>query len=190
LGAFGDEVPDIWRMIRTAQNPQEEAARLLKDFQDGLLTAPIDKEKVKEIVRRQIMGDQNMGALANEIARELATEMGIPLQEALAATQGAMGTGTGAGSAAATAFSDAAASGLEQEDGGGAFVDKFTEQMRARYSLLMTAGRDAGKEWGAGFLAVVGDSVPPGLISLLVNLVTPGVMQAFAQKGSLEGAPP
>jgi len=44
LGAFGDEVPDIWRMIRTAQNPQEEAARLLKDFQDGLLTSPIDKE--------------------------------------------------------------------------------------------------------------------------------------------------
>ena len=44
LDEFQSEVPDIWKMIRLAQNPQEEAARLLADFQDGLLTSPIDKE--------------------------------------------------------------------------------------------------------------------------------------------------
>jgi len=190
LDEFKNEVPDIWQMIRTAQNPQEEAARLLADFQDGLLTSPIDKSKVKEIVRRQIMGDENMAALANEIAGELAAEMGIPLQQALAATNGAMGTGAGAGGQAATTFSDAASDGLDDSDGGGAFVDKFTEQMRARYSLLETAGRDAGKTWGESFLAIVGENVPPGLISLLTELVTPGVMAKFAQQGTLQGTAP
>ena len=188
LSEFQKEVPDIWNMIRLAQNPQEEAARLLKDFQDGLLTSPIDKAKAKEIVRRQILGDQNMAALATEIATELAAEMGIPLQQALAATKGAIGGG--GGEEAAQNFSDAAAMGLEDAGGGTVFVDKFIEQMRARYSLLSTAGRDAGKMWGDGFLAVVGDHVPPGLISLLTELVTPGVMAKFAQTGTLTGATP
>jgi hypothetical protein len=188
LGEFGAEVPDIWRMIRTAQNPQEEAARLLKDFQDGLLTAPIDKAKAKEIVRRQIMGDQNMAAFANEIATELAAEMGIPLQQALAATQGTLGGGSG--SEAAATFAESAAAGLDEAGGGAAFVGKFTEQMKASYGLLSTAGRDAGKLWGASFLETVGDSVPASLISLLTDLVTPGVFAKFAQQGSLTGSAP
>jgi hypothetical protein len=188
LGEFGNEVPDIWRMIRTAQNPQEEAARLLQDFQDGLLTSPIDKQKAKEIVKRQIMGDQNMAALANEIATELAAEMGIPMQQALAAAQGTIGGGTGLGSEAATQFAEGAAAGMEEGDGGGMMVTKFIDQARAKYSLLTTAGKDAGKMWGDGFLAVVGDSVPPALIDILSNLVTPQVMASMAQRGSLTGA--
>jgi hypothetical protein len=191
LGEFQKEVPDIWKMIRLAQNPQEEAARLLQDFQDGLLTSPIDKGKAKEIVRRQIMGDQNMADFANEIAQELASEMGIPLQEAMAATQKTLGGGAGLGSEAATQFADGASQALDEAAaGGGAFVTKFTDQMRAQYSLLSTAGKDAGKLWGSGFLAAVGDNVPAALISLLVNLVTPGVMASFAQRGTLTGAVP
>jgi antitoxin component of RelBE/YafQ-DinJ toxin-antitoxin module len=190
LDEFQNEVPDIWKMIRLAQNPQEEAARLLKDFQDGLLTSPIDKGMAKEIIKRQIMGDQNMAALANEIATELAAEMGIPMQQALAATSSTLGTGSGAGSQAAATFSEAAVAGLEEENGGSAFVSKFTDQMRASYSLLQTAGRDAGKMWGTEFLSVVGDNVPPGLIDLLTQLVTPGVMAKFAQQGTLQGTAP
>src|SRR5690606_916954 len=101
LDAFASEVPDIWRMIRTAQNPQEEAAHLLRDFQDGLLTAAIDRDKAKEIVRRQILGDRNLAEMAREIAEELAAEMGIPLQEAMAASRTALiggGSRTGVGS--------------------------------------------------------------------------------------------
>jgi hypothetical protein len=190
LGEFGNEVPDIWRMIRTAQNPQEEAARLLQDFQDGLLTSPIDKQKAKEIVKRQIMGDQNMAALANEIATELAAEMGIPMQQALAAAQGTIGGGTGLGSEAATQFAEGAAAGMEEGDGGGMMVTKFIDQARAKYSLLTTAGKDAGKLWGAGFIEVVGENVPPALIDILTNLVTPAVMGRMAQRGSLTGANP
>src|SRR5690606_20748389 len=36
LGEFAKEAPDIWQAIRMASNPQEEAAFLLRDFQDGL----------------------------------------------------------------------------------------------------------------------------------------------------------
>jgi hypothetical protein len=190
LGAFQSEVPDIWKMIRLAQNPQEEAARLLQDFQDGLLTSPIDKAKAKEIVRRQITGDQNMAALATEIATELATEMGIPMQQALAAAQGTLGGGEGMGTEAANSFADGASAALDESNGGGGFVTKFTEQMKASYGLLTTAGKDAGKLWGAGFLEVVGDNVPPALISLLTDLVTPAIMSKMAQSGTLTAATP
>lgn len=191
LGQFQQQVPDIWKMIRLAQNPQEEAARLLQDFQDGLLTSPIDKEKAKEIVKRQIMGDQNMADLANEIATELAQEMGVPLQEAMAATQKTLGGGGGMGTEAATQFADGASQALDATGGGGAaFVSKYVDQMRAQYSLLATAGTEAGKRWGDAFLAKVGDSVPPQLISLLTDLITPAVLSRLAQRGTLTGATP
>lgn len=190
LGEFQKEVPDIWKMIRLAQNPQEEAAHLLQDFQDGLLTSPIDKAKAKEIVRRQIMGDQNMAAFATEIATELAAEMGIPMQQALAAAQGTLGGGAGMGTEAATTFADGAAAALDENNGGGNFVTKFSDQMKASYGLLSQAGKDAGKLWGANFLEVVGDNVPPALVKILTDLVTPGVVAALAQKGSLTGAVP
>lgn len=190
LGEFQKEVPDIWKMIRLAQNPQEEAAHLLQDFQDGLLTSPIDKAKAKEIIKRQIMGDQNMAALATEIATELANEMGIPMQQALAAAQGTLGGGEGMGTEAATTFADSASAALDEGNGGGSFVTKFTDQMKASYGLLSQAGKDAGKLWGSNFLEVVGENVPAQLIKILVDLTTPGVMAALAQKGSLTGAVP
>ena len=190
LDEFQREVPDIWQMIRLAQNPQEEAARLLRDFQDGLLTSPIDKEKAKEIVKRQILGEQNMAALANEIATELAAEMGIPLQQALAATQGTIGGGAGAGAAAASTFSEAAAAGLADENGGGVFVDTFIEQMRSRYSLLQTAGRDAAKAWGEAFTGYAAEHVPMALIEILATLVTPAVQARLNQQSTMTGAVP
>ena len=192
LGDFANDVPDIWRMIRTAQNPQEEAAYLLRDFQDGLLTAAIDKDKAKAIVKRQILGDQNMAAMAQEIATELAAEMGVPMQQALAAAQGALGGGgtLGVGGDAAQGFTDGANANLDETNAGGTFVDKFIAQARASYASLKTAGADGGKQWGDGFMATVGENVPPALISLLTNLVTPGVMAQFAQRGTLTGATP
>lgn len=192
LGDFASDVPDIWRMIRTAQNPQEEAAYLLRDFQDGLLNAAIDKDKAKEIVKRQIMGDRNMAAMAREIAEELAAEMGVPLQEALKAAQGTLGGGgtSAAGTDAAAGFADGAQVGMEETNAGGSMVDTFISQMRAAYSKLGLAGRDAGTAWGTGFMAAVGENVPPALIDMLVNLVTPGVMAKYAQQGSLTGATP
>jgi hypothetical protein len=79
---------------------------------------------------------------------------------------------------------------MEEGDGGGMMVTKFIDQARAKYSLLTTAGKDAGKLWGAGFLEVVGDNVPPALIDILATLVTPAVMGRMSQRGSLTGATP
>jgi hypothetical protein len=94
------------------------------------------------------------------------------------------------GTEAATTFADGAAAALDEGNGGGAFVTKFTEQMKASYNLLSQAGKDAGKMWGANFLEVVGENVPPALVKILVELTTPGVIAALAQKGSLTGATP
>lgn len=193
LGDFQSQVPDIWKMIRLAQNPQEEAAHLLQDFQDGLLTSPIDKAKAKEIIKRQIMGDANMSAMAQEIATEISQEMGIPLQEALAKTKGVLGgggAGTTAGTDTATAFSDGANTQLDASDTGGGLVDKVISQINANMAKLGSAGKAAAKVWGDAFIGTVGDNVPPALISILVNLTTPGVMAQLAKNATLTGANP
>lgn len=192
LGAFQNEVPDIWNMIRTAQNPQEEAAYLLRDFQDGLLTSAIDKGKAKEIVKRMILGDQKMSALAQEIAEELAAEMGVPLEEALAASKGALGvaTATEGGVATGETFATSAAEGVSAASGGTGMVDNLIAQVQASYEKLRVNGREAGKAWGDGFVAVVGENIPPSLIGILTNLVTPEVMAKFSQQGTLTGAVP
>lgn len=193
LGDFQSQVPDIWKMIRLAQNPQEEAAHLLQDFQDGLLTSPIDKAKAKEIIKRQIMGDANMSAMAQEIATEISQEMGIPLQEALAKTKGVLGgggAGTTAGTDTATAFNDGANTQLDASDTGGGLVDKVISQINANMAKLGSAGKAAAKVWGDAFIGTVGDNVPPALISILVNLTTPGVMAQLAKNATLTGANP
>ena len=106
----------------------------------------------KEIVKRQIMGDQNMAALANEIATELAAEMGIPLQQALAATKSTIGGG--GGEEAAQTFSDAASAAAWRNQAAARPLSiPLLARCAARYSLLTTAGRDAGKLWGDGFLS-------------------------------------
>jgi len=51
-------------------------------------------------------------------------------------------------------------------------------------------GRSAGTMWGQGFLAVVGDNVPPALVTLLVSLVTPGVMASVAAENARRGPVP
>lgn len=192
LGDFANDVPDIWRMIRTAQNPQEEAAYLLRDFQDGLLTAAIDKDKAKEAVRRAMLGDKNMAEMAQEIASELAAEMGVPMQQALAAAQGTLGVGgsLGVGTDAAQGFTDGANANLDETNAGGTFVDRYVVQMRGNFSALRTAGADAAKEWGTSFYNYAADNLSPALISLLATLITPSVESNLAQRGTLTGATP
>jgi hypothetical protein len=187
---FRKEFPDQFQEMAASNDIKTGAAIMLRNFQDGLEPELISKEKVKERVRKMLVGDQNMAALATEIATELSQEMGVPMQEALAATQGAMGGGSGMGTEAATSFADGAAAALDEGNGGGAFVTKFTDQMKASYGLLATAGTEAGKRWGDAFLAKVGESVPPALINILTDLITPQVIAQLGQRGTLTGATP
>ena len=55
-------------------------------------------------------------------------------------------------------------------------------------ALIKEAGKVAGETWGNMFLSVVGDSVPEQLVSLLTDLVTPGVQAKLAAQTSLTAA--
>lgn len=169
------------------------AAQQLKDFEDGLNPELIDRDRAKERIKRMIIGDQSMAAMASELAAELSSELGVPMQQALQAAQGELGMGggmLGVGGESAQGFTDGAVMKLDETGGGAAFVDRYVGQMRGNFSVLGTAGRDAAKVWSDGFYGYAAENLSPALISLLAQLVTPSVMAQFAQQGSLEGAVP
>jgi hypothetical protein len=151
-----------------------------------------------------IVGDQNMAALAEEIAQELATEMGIPLQQALAAAGGAMGVTTGAAgdaakAAAGTGGTDMTSGGVQagqtwiagflaQADGT-QIVTGIVAKLTAEMPKFLDAGKGAGTQWGAGFMSTVESGIANPLINLLVTLVTPGIMAQMAAAKSQGEAP-
>lgn len=194
LEEFKREVPEVFAEIANSPDPKAAAARIAQEFQDGLRPELLDKDKAKERVKRMILGEQNMAALAAEIAQELAAEMGIPLEEALAATGAALGvpaegegeagkeTTTGApdmsgqGAAAGSTF----VAGFQTTATGTFLVASIVQQMEGAIVTFNNTGQNAGKQWGAGFMTTVETSIAQPLINLLVALVTPGVMAQLA----------
>lgn len=157
---FKNEVPDIYAMLKDSGDPRATAQQLLRDFQDGLVPQLLDKEEAKERVRRMLLGQDNMAALANEIAQELSTEMGI----SLGAAQQAVGATLGTGDAKAPG-------GLNGEVEGNSFVDGITTTLATRNEEFYSAGAAAGGTWGAGFLAEAEGSIPMALIIMIAGLV-------------------
>lgn len=151
LGEFAAEAPDVYEALMSAGDPQTAAASLLKDFQDGLRPDLIDKEVAKERVKRMILGEENTAALAQEIAAELSSELGVSLQQAQLAASSVLGTGGGEDNAA------------------------IPDTLKKSEGRIGKTGEDAGKVWGAGFLSTISDNVPMELISILVTLTTPGI---------------
>ena len=207
LEDFKNTAPQAWTdiMNQVAQgvDAKTAAASIYRDFQDGLRTDLIDKGLAKERVKRMILGEQSMAAMANEIAAELATEMGIPLQQALAAAGGAMGVTTGA---AGEAAAQANAGGTDMTTGGvqagQTFIAGFLAQadgtqivagivgkLTAEMPKFLDAGKGAGTQWGAGFMSTVESGIANPLINLLVTLVTPGIMAQMAAAKSQGEAP-
>lgn len=76
------------------------AANILKDFQDGLRPELLDKDRAKELVKRAIVGEQNIKALSAEISAELAAEMSLPLADVQASAAKALGGAADSASAA------------------------------------------------------------------------------------------
>ena len=202
LEEFKATAPQAWSdiMAQVAQgvDAKTAAAKIYQDFQDGMRPDLIDKELVKERVRRMILGDQNMAALAEEIAQELATEMNIPLSQALAAAGGAMGVATGA---AGEAAANANAGGTDMTSGGAqagqTFVAGFLAtadgtqlvagivgKLQTEMPKFLEAGKGAGTQWGSGFMTTVESGIANPLINLLVTLVTPGIMAQMAANKS------
>jgi hypothetical protein len=164
-------------------DPRAAAQQLLRDFQDGLVPELLDKEQAKERVKRMLLGQENMAALANEIALELSREMGISLSQAQAAVSQTLGTG-----GAATGVDSKGVPLLDGTSEGNKFVDGLTTQITVRQASIMQSGASSGATWGMGFLETVTANVPTALIELLVVLITPGVKKKLSDEGSRTGA--
>lgn len=187
---FRTHFPQLFDDLFFAADPKAAAARLLQEFEQGLRPELINRELVKERVRAMLVGDQNMAELAREIASELAAEMGVPLTEALAATQGALGVAgadlTASGESAGQSFAVGAQGSMAGV--GEEVVSGFLDAMAKMYERIATAGAEAGKHWGQGFLTTVGENVPPALVDILTNLVTPAVQAGLITQAGLTGA--
>jgi len=92
-GYFKDKFPLLFSqyMLAGGGDIQKASALLLKDFQDGLRPELLDKGKIKDLAKRALGADKEMNAIIDEIARDLANELQIPIEEAKAAVGGAAG---------------------------------------------------------------------------------------------------
>ena len=208
LEEFKAEAPGAWAdiMLQVAEGADAKtaAARILRDFEDGLRPDLIDKDTAKARVKRMIMGEQSMAALAAEVAAELATEMNIPLQQAMAAAGAALGvpttaagdaaegvTGgtapdmTGAGSGAGATF----AAGFAASASGEALVGGLVATMAtADLSPLTGAGAMAGTQWGLGFTENAGGGLLVASIIVKMAAELPRFKASGASAGTQWGA--
>ena len=181
---FKREVPAIFDEIANSGDPRGAAARILQEFQAGLRPELLDREAVKERVRQMILGEQSMSAMAGEIAQELASEMGLSLQQ-VQATMGSMGLGGGSGEG--DALGEGIAAGVDGNLIASTTITKMAKAFLDNEGQIRTAGGVVGAWWGQGFMAVVGDNVPTGLIDLLAMRVLPVIQAAMAAATSTTG---
>jgi hypothetical protein len=181
---FKNEAPGIFDEIVNAANPQAAAARIFTEFQAGLRPELIDKDLVKQRIKDAILGEQEMSALATEIAQELSQSMGVSLPEALSAAQDALGVKP-ADNLADNAGDGAAASGQATK-----FVSAWVLDMKNEYARVYATGVTSGEQWGSGFLSSVQGGMTPALISLLVTLITPEVLARIRTLQTQTGALP
>ena len=186
LEEFKSEVPDIYQALVDSGDPKGKAAELLKQFQAGMLPQLIDRERAKELVKAMIGFDANLSQMAQDIAAEIATELQMSPEEALAAANRALGV-RGAGTDGA-ALSNGAADGIDGGKMAQALADSLKKKENA--DLIYNAGKSSGGTWASGFMAVVGENIPKPLIDVLTTLVTPGVWASIQTQQGLTGAAP
>lgn len=180
---FKNEVPGIFEEIVSSANPQAAAARIFQEFQAGLRPELIDKDLVKERIKAAITGENNMAALAQEIAAELAAEMNISLPEALKATQGAMGLPSKGGDPFGAGFEE----GVDGAQVAASSLAKIAKAFLDSESQVKSSGAVVGAWWGMGFMTTVGDNVPPGLLDMLTVKLLPSILASIAQRNSTTG---
>jgi hypothetical protein len=196
LGEFAREAPDVFKALEEAGDPRATAARMLKDFQDGLVPELIDKDKAKDLVRRMLTGEQNLAEMAREIATELAQEFGnVAPTDIAALTNRALGVRGGGGDEATG--EDGASVGAEFAAGltsgigaaGTTAIQTLNNQLRNKDNLALVkgAGEENGKAFGEGFNVWV-DSLQQRVLEALADLIAPLVTQRQQQQASLTGA--
>lgn len=171
MGEFANEVPDIYAQLLESQDPSAAAAKLLTDFQKGLVPQLIDKETIMQQVKDALMGEANMAALAQEITQDLVNQgMGDPTQIQALVNQ-SMGLKAG-------------------QTGTGDLTTNVIGQLKSEDFLngVKGAGGTAATNWGSAFLASVGENVPMALILILAQLVAPILAGNQADDASRTGA--
>lgn len=171
LGDLANEAPaayaDLMLKIAAGADAKSAAQSIMEDFQAGLRPDMLNLDALKEDIKNQIAGEAAMAATAAQITAELVADTGGDSADIQAKVNKALGLGV-----KSTELTDGIVGQLNSST--------FNSQ-------LNTAASGGGKAWGNTFLATVEQNVPPALVALLVNLVTPGVQSNIATQDSLTG---
>jgi hypothetical protein len=171
LGDLANEAPgayaDLMLKIAAGADAKSAAQSIMADFQAGLRPDMLNLDALKEDIKNQIAGETAMAATAAQITAELVADTGGDSADIQAKVNKALGLGV-----KSTELTDGIVGQLNSST--------FNSQ-------LNTAASGGGKAWGNTFLATVEQNVPPALVALLVNLVTPGVQSNIATQDSLTG---
>jgi hypothetical protein len=203
-----DKFPEMFGdAFAPGQDIKKAAADALRAFQDGLVPELLDKEAAKARVRRALIGEANMAALATEIATELSAEFGgkISLGQ-IQATAGATLGVDGAETEQLTKALTGAASGVQaqlaglggslktgilsaMEGIGAAVASSIDKQFKAEGNLKLVegAGYLNGIAWGKGFLTSM-DNLSTQTLEKLAALVQPFVSAEQRRDATLQGA--
>ena len=176
---FEQEFPSLWADLASGGDIQQSAARVLQEFQKGLRPELMDREAIKSRIRQMLIGDENTQRLAQEIAQELSSELGISLQQANSAAKSVLGTG-GSENMTGNAFGDGFVGAVADNDYGAQAVEVLVAQLDGNEAKIKTAGGRHGRWYGGNFLETFGGSVPNGVLDILVDLITPGVLARVA----------
>ena len=131
-----------------------------------------------------------MAEMPQEIAQELSQEMGGQFSAAdiqRAAAQ-ALGVQSAEGDNGGDQFGESVIAGIRNNNVGAQAIEEIGSQIKAGFDALTEHGRSAGRVWGGGFLETVREGVPPSLIGILTDLVTPEVYTRLRAQSSLTGA--
>jgi hypothetical protein len=176
---FEKEFPSLWADLASGGDIQQSAARVLQEFQRGLRPELMDREAIKARIRQMLIGDENTQKLAAEIAQELSDELGISLQQANSAAKSVLGAG-GDENTSGDAFGSGFVGGVKDGGYGAQAVEVLVAQLDGKESNIKAAGGRHGRWYGGNFLEVFGGSVPNGVLDILVDLITPGVLARVA----------
>ncbi len=90
---FKTSFPELFSqyMGQSGGDVKNAAALLLRDFQNGLRPELIDTNVVKELAKRAFQVDQSTSAMIDQVAKELADELGISIEQATGYASGAAG---------------------------------------------------------------------------------------------------
>ena len=189
LGQFAQEAPatyaDLMLKIAEGMDAQGAAQLLLTQFQSGLRPDLLNFDLIKEQVKQQLLGQQAIEQMTGEITSQLMAEMGVnagQVQSALGAVTGMAGGAASAGELE-TGFTE----GLDATGAATGALAKIAKAFLDQEGSVRSAGGVVGAWWGEGFLAVVGDNIPPTLLDLLTNLVTPLVQARLSVQASTTG---